>query len=251
MKELKSELYRSDKEDKLRHEFVTLFKECPVPDNEILQHLGLFLSSKNLSRILFFDHIYKQIVDVQGSVMEFGTRYGPNLATFAALRGIYEPFNRMRKIIGFDTFKGFPSLTSKDNKDSLLIKPGSLSVANDYEQYLEKIMQYHEDDNPMSHIKKFEIVVGDASVEIKHYLKRNPETIVALAFFDMDIYEPTKVCLSEIAPRLVKGSIVAFDQLNDHDCPGETTALSEVFFLKNLRIKRYIYASRVSYFVVE
>lgn len=251
MEEIKTELYRSEHEDKIRRDFVKLFHACTIPNNEIMQNLSLFISSKNLSRMLFFDHIYKQIVDVQGSVMEFGTRYGPNLAIFAALRGIYEPLNRMRKIIGFDTFKGFPSISDKDNPDSVLIKPGSLSVTDDYAEYLDKIMQYHEADNPMSHIKKYEIVVGDASVEIDEYLKRNPETIVALAFFDMDIYEPTKICLRAISPRLVRGSVVAFDQLNDHDCPGETVALDEVFGLNSIKLKRYPYAARVSYFVVE
>jgi hypothetical protein len=251
VEEIKTEPYRSEEEDKIRHDFIKLFQECPIPSNEILQNLSLFLSSKNLSRILFMDHLYKQIVDVQGVVMEFGTRYGPNLATFAALRGIYEPFNRMRKIIGFDTFTGFPSLSDKDNQNSTLIKPGGFSVAENYEKYLDKIMEYHEKDNPMAHIKKYEIVAGDVTIEIGEYFKRNPETIVALAYFDVDIYEPTKKCLQAIAPRLVKGSVLGFDELNDHDCPGETFALNEVFGLNNVRLKRYPWASRVSYFVVE
>ena len=51
-KEIKTEPYKSDKEDKIRREFVKQFRNCPIPDNEILQNLGLFLSSKNLSRLL-------------------------------------------------------------------------------------------------------------------------------------------------------------------------------------------------------
>ena len=39
--------------------------------------------------------------------MEFGVRWGQNLITLNNLRGIYEPFNHSRKIIGFDTFEGF------------------------------------------------------------------------------------------------------------------------------------------------
>ena len=46
--------------------------------------------------------------------MEFGTRWGPNLAQFPALRGIYEPFNRHGKGIGFDTFSGFPKIENQD-----------------------------------------------------------------------------------------------------------------------------------------
>ena len=83
------------------------------------------------------------------------------------------------------------------------------------------------------------------------YLKAHPETIIALAYFDFDLYEPTRKCLEAIRPHLVKGSVLGFDELNDPDSPGETIALREVFGLNNIKLKRYRYASRVSYFVLE
>ena len=247
----KQELYRSFEEDKIRKNFVNHFKNCPIPDDDILQNLGLFLNSKNLSRILFMDHLYQQIINVHGSIFEFGTRWGQNMAIFAALRGIYDPFNRFRKIVGFDTFTGFPNLGKQDNKKCQIMRKGGLACTKNYIKYLDEVMCYQEQDNPLSHIKKYEIRSGDATVEINRYLKDNPQTIVAMAFFDFDIYEPTKKCLQAISSYLVKGSVLAFDELNDHDSPGETIALREVFGLNNVRLKRYPYASRVSYFVIE
>ena len=73
------------------------------------------------------DHLYKQIIDVMGVVMEFGTRWGPNISQFSALRGIYEPFNRHRKIIGFDTFKGFTKIDEQDG-DSTMMELGNLKL---------------------------------------------------------------------------------------------------------------------------
>ena len=81
-------------------------------------------------------------------------------------------------------------------------------------------------------------------------MEKNPETIIALAYFDFDLYEPTKECLMAIKTRLVKGSILGFDELNDPDSPGETLALMEVFGLENVQLKRFPFASRVSYFVL-
>jgi hypothetical protein len=197
------------------------------------------------------DYLYQQIVEVHGVVMEFGTRWGQNIALFSALRGIYEPFNRMRKIIGFDTFEGFTPLFNQDAKAHPLIKTGSFATTKGYVDYLDGVMSYQEQDNPMSHIKRYELCKGDASIEICKFLNRSPETIVALTYFDFDIYEPTKKCLQEIRPHLVKGSILAFDELSDPDSPGETLALDEVFGLNSIKLKRYRYSSRVSYFVVE
>jgi len=242
--------YGSLEEKKSQDSLTEHFRNCPIPNDQILSNLGLFLNSKNLSRILFMNHLYKQNVDVQGVVMEFGTRWGQNSALFSALRGIYEPFNRHKKIIGFDTFEGFPSISEKDGKSEMMIE-GGLELTKNYQNYLDKILELQEEANPLSHIKKYELVKGDATKTVEDYFKKHPETIVSLAYFDFDLYEPTKKVLEIIKPRLVKGSVVGFDELNDPDSPGETLALKEVFGLNNIKLKRFPYASRVSYFVME
>jgi len=242
--------YSSDSELNTRLDFAEHFKNSPIPTDQILSNMGLFLNSKSLSRLLFMDHLYKQIVDVMGVVMEFGTRWGPNLGQFAALRGIYEPFNRHRKIIGFDTFAGFPKIDSKDGNSDMM-EVGHLTVPDGYKEFLEKTLEFQEKDNPLSHIRKFELCAGDATKTLPKYLSDNTETIIALAYFDFDVYEPTRKCLELIKPRLVKGSVIGFDELNDPDSPGETLALMEVFGLNNIKLRRYRFASRTSYFVVE
>ncbi len=247
---IKIKAYSSNHETKIRQKVVELFKNCPIPDDQLMSNLGLFLNSKNLSRILFIDHIFKQIVDIPGVVFEFGTRWGQNIALFSALRGIYDPFNRHRKIVGFDTFIGFPEISSKDGTSEMMLK-GNLTLTKGYFEYLTEIMEYHEQENPLSHIKKYDLIKGDANVEIVKYFKNHPETIIALAFFDFDTYKPTKKCLQAIKSHLVKGSILAFDELNDPDSPGETLALDEIFGLNNIRLRRYKFASRTSYFLVE
>ena len=169
---------------------------------------------------------------------------------FSSLRGIYEPFNRHRKIIGFDTFKGFPSIDKKDGNSDLM-KKGQLSLTKDYDKYLEKVLTSLEKDNPLNHIKKFELCKGNAPKELKKYLNKNPQTIVALAYFDFDLYKPTKDCINLIKQRLVKGSIVGFDELNDPDLPGETLALLETFKLNNIKLRRLSRTSRTSYFIFD
>lgn len=242
--------YDSNSERDMRQMLTAKLRSTPIPDDQLLSNLGLFIDAKNMSRILFMDFLYRQIVDVMGVVMDFGTRWGHNLALFTTFRGIYEPFNRHRKIIGFDTFTGFPSISKQDG-GSELMEVGRLAVSEHYRQELEQVLALHEGLNPLSHIKKSEVRQGDATLELERHLKESPETIVALAYFDFDIYQPTKECLEMIRPRLTKGSVVGFDELNDPDSPGETLALMEVMGLPNVRLKRFPHASRVSYFIVE
>jgi hypothetical protein len=235
-------------ENERRKELVQLIKDCPIPQNELLLNMGMFLTPQTLSRILFMDFLYKQILDVQGVIVEFGCRWGQNLSLFSALRGIYEPFNRLRKVIGFDTFAGLHATTNLDGKN---MKEGAYSVTPNYQSYLTKLLSLQELESPQAHIKKHEIIKGDASREITRYLKRNPETIISLAFFDMDIYKPTYECLTKIRPFLTRGSILGFDELNDHACPGETLALRKVFGLNQFPIRRFPFNARTSYIVID
>jgi hypothetical protein len=244
--------YASEREQTNRNNFYNLFTHCPIPEREKLANLGLFLNRQTLSRMLFMNELYQKILPIHGSIFEFGTRWGQNLALFSSFRGIYEPYNYNRMIIGFDTFTGFPE-TGIDRKDgnSTIIDKGAYTTTKNYEKYLEKILDYHQSESPISHIKKFELVKGDATKKIEKYLEVHQETIIALAYFDFDLYNPTKSCLETISDYLTKGSVIGFDELNFKDFPGETIALKEVFGLKKYSIRHSLIDPNYAYIIIE
>lgn len=225
---------------------VQLLKNTSVPDSELLANLGLFLTSKNLSRLLFFYEVYQRILPLHGVVMEFGVRWGQTLSLLSALRGILEPFNRHRKIIGFDTFAGFRGIDEKDG-ERCQCKDGSFSVPDNYQAALDSVLSIQEQLNPMAHVKRFELIAGDAVKTIPDYLSAHPETLVSMAIFDFDIYRPTKAALEAVKPHLSQGSVLVFDELCDDIFPGETMALKEVFNVNELRIERLPMTSRISF----
>jgi hypothetical protein len=158
------------------------------------------------------------------------------MTTLCNLRGIYEPFNHSRRICGFDTFSGFAGVDAADGKYS---SDGDYSTSSNYEEELETILSLHESFSPISQIKKFDLVKGDVVETLPVWLDSNPHAIVAMAIFDMDIYKPTRAALELIVPRLTKGSLLVFDELNCPHFPGETQAVNEVLSLNNLRLKRF------------
>jgi len=239
----------SIEEQERRSDFFNNYINNPIPQNEQLNNIGLFTKRQELTKTLFFADLYRKFLPVHGVIMEFGVRWGQNLVTLTNLRGMLEPYNYSRKIIGFDTFAGFPSVHENDG-DHSIIKKGAFSVTDGYENYLSNVLNYHEMESPLSHIKKYELVKGDATVELETYLKKHPETIVAFAYFDFDIYEPTKKCLELLKPFLTKGSIIGFDELLDPQFPGETVALRESLGLQNLAIQRMHYGGIQSYTII-
>ena len=240
----------SQNEDIVREQFIDTYKKCPIPENELLTHIALFLKRQDLGKILLMDEMYRKILATPGAIMEFGTRWGRNAVTFENLRAIYEPYHHARKIVAFDSFNGFPNVHKKDGADTIATK-GAYSTTKGYEMYLEKIMDYHEKEAPLSHIRKYEIVKGDVIKTIHEYLDNNPETIVALAYFDLDLYEPTLEVLKAIQGHLTKGSVIGFDELCAHSFPGETKALEEALGFDRYRLVHSRFGSVQAYLVIE
>jgi len=236
----------SSEEIKNREEMLILHNQNPIPEEEKINNISLFLKRQELSKILFFNELYQKVIKVHGIIIEFGCRWGQNLVTFNNLRGIYEPYNYNRRIVGFDTFAGFNKTHDKDGNNDI-IADGSFNVTNGYEDYLMKLLKNHETESPLSHISKNILIKGDAEEELEKYLQENPQTLIAFAWFDFDLYQPTLECLRLIKPYITKGTIIGFDELNDPKFPGETRALSEVFDLKDLNITRNKFSGMQSY----
>ena len=233
-----------------RAAFYERYRQSPITSDEQLRNLGLFLNPQSLARILLMHELYSQVLTVPGVVLELGVRWGQNLALFTNLRGIYEPFNLQRRVIGFDTFSGFPAVHDQDGSDTS-VTVGGYAVTQDYEDYLEGVLEHHERESPLPQVRRFELVKGDARQTVPDYLTRHPETIVALAYFDLDLYEPTRDCLAAIWPHVTKGSVIAFDELGHPDYPGETAALREVLGTQACRLQRSRFNPFTSYLVVE
>ena len=217
----------SNNEVSVYQQLVKHLHNTPIPDNEILANLGLFLSRSSLGRILFMAELYQKIINTHGVVIEMGVRWGQNLALLSALRSLYEPYNISRKIIGFDTFAGFPHTSEKDGGGAKVVD-GAYSVSENYQDTLADILSLNEQLNPKSNEKKFELVKGDVLQTLPKYLTDHPETLISMIYFDFDLYEPTKFALQELLPYCSKNTIFAFDELCYQDFPGETVAFREV-----------------------
>lgn len=235
----------SNPELEARKAILSLLKDSPIPDKELAINLGLFIDPILMSRLLFLNFIYQKIIPVQGIIMDLGTRWGQNAVVFETLRSIYEPYNYQRKVVAFDTFEGFVGATDKDGKMSVV--NGHYSTPENYQATLESLLTAHEQLHPVSHIKKFEIVAGDVSNTVPAYIDSNKETIISLAFFDLDLYKPTFDTINNIKDRLTIGSVLVFDELNHDSAPGETLAVVDALGLRNVAVQRFPYCSKVSY----
>jgi Macrocin-O-methyltransferase (TylF) len=233
-----------------REKLRDLYTSTPIPTDQLLVNLGLYMRSSVLAKLLYVNELYQLILDLPGVVMEFGVWWGQNLALVESLRAVYEPYNHMRKVIGFDTFTGYPEVSSEDGSHELAAA-GQYAVGEGYIDHLRAVLDYHEEENVMAHVPKYELVAGDATKSIGDYLERNPHTLIALAYFDMQLYEPTRACLEAIRPHLVRGAVVALDELGSDEFPGETRALRETLGIDRYQLRRSRFLPDRTYLVID
>jgi hypothetical protein len=67
---------------------------------------------------------------------------------------------------------------------------------------------------------------------------------------DFDIYAPTKVALEAFLPRMPRGAVLVFDELNEERFPGETVVALELDLIRNLRLRRFPFEPRISYAII-
>lgn len=218
-----------------------------------LENFPKHVRRQSLSRFLARADLFRKVLDVHGVVIDGGVNAGSSLMTFAQLSAILEPVNYTRKIIGFDTFTGLTEIHKKDRnpgKTSPHVRKGGFA-AKGYDQDILKAVKIFDSNRNLGHIPKVEIIKGDVRETMPKYLKDNPHLVVSLLHLDMDIYEPTKAAIETFLPRMPKGAMIIFDEVNQPGYPGETLAVLETMGIRNLRIKRIAYSTGISYAILD
>ncbi len=228
-----------------------LFQEDPADLIEKIEAFPKFASRQSIAKFLTKYEIFKRILTVNGSIVECGVLHGAGLLAWAKLSSIFEPANHVRKVIGFDTFGGFPSVAGEDTQTGTFndLKKGGL-IGSNFDNVLEAVKVY-DLNRPINHIQKVELVQGDLCDTAPAYLESNPHLVISLLYLDLDLYEPTKKALEVFLPRMPRGAIIAFDELNAKIFPGETMAVMEKIGLRNLRVERFPFDSYVSFAVLD
>lgn len=216
---------------------------------EKLQNFPKYVPVQDLRRFLNRYEIFQRILCCHGSIFECGVLLGGGLMTWAAFSEIFEPMNHLRNIVGFDTFAGFTSLSNEDRTMTAAQgKVGGLAV--DAYEDITKAIELHDRNRALKHITKVRLVRGDIRQTAAKYLEDNPHTVISLLWLDFDTYEPTVEALTRFVPRMPKGAVIAFDELNHEVWPGETVAVMKTLGLNALKVERLPWGSTVSFAVL-
>lgn len=233
-----------------REELNAYIETSPLSGVEKMKNFAKYIPRQDLAYFLMRYELFRKVLDVHGHVVECGVFLGGGLMGFAQCSAILEPINNQRRIIGFDTFEGFPGLSEKDGGPTNVHKKVG-GLRSDAYADIQEAIRLFDKNRFISHMQKVELVKGDAVETIPAYIENNQHLVVSLLYLDFDLYEPTLAALRNFLPRMPKGAIVAFDELNADDWPGETLAVLEEVGLRSLRLERFFFDSCRCYAVLD
>ena len=240
-------------EARVDQDLAALFDTSPLSTSQRLTAFPRHVRRQDIARFLTRYELFKLVVNVPGSIAECGVFMGAGLMSWMQFSSILEPYNHPRRVIGFDTFTGFPGVKAYDLGASATEqhRRHAFSTHDTIQNEIQELASAHDKNRPLGHIPKIELVAGNALKTIPEYISRNTHVLFSLLYLDFDLYDPTKAAIEHLYPRLVKGGVLAFDELNCPQFPGETRALLDVLGLSGGRLQRNPIDPYISWFVKE
>ena len=241
--------FRTPVEQEVGSSIEKIFLECPDSVETKLENFPKYVRRQHLKRFLAMYEIFKLVLPVKGSVIDCGVYRGFSLMAWAKLSTILEPENLTRRVYGFDTFEGFPTIHEKDRSHIATPEQGGL-YANSHDE-LQALIEEYDRDRFLGHLQKVYLIRGDATQTIPQFIADKSHLVVSLLFLDFDIYEPTKVAIEHFLPRMPKGAIIAADELDNPIWPGETQALLDSIGIHQLELRRIEWDPYIAYAILK
>ena len=241
--------FRTAAEEQVGKNIERIFDASPDPVEVKLENFPKYVRRQKLKRFLSLYELFKLVLPVKGSIIECGVFKGFGVMSWAKLSAMLEPENLTRRIYGFDTFAGFPSYSDKDLNQLANPERGAL-YADSYDE-LTALIEEYDRDRFLGHVDKVHLIKGDLVETIPAFIKEHQHLLVSLLFLDVDLYEPTKAALEHFLPRMPKGAVVAFDELDNPQWPGETLALLDSIGAGKLALERLEWDPYIAFAVIQ
>lgn len=193
----------------------------------------------------------KELSDVEGDYVECGTFKGNTLIP-AALYSSNMGFFKNKKIIGIDTFEGFP--IKEHNKKDLpsyfnVLYNNNLITEDHYNKAKKRTNNFKD----LSHLENEyflnvdEVFSNSSKFSNVSLIKGTFEKItpnfkdkIAILHLDGDLYESYLTCLNNLYDNVIKNGVIIFDEYYSHKYPGARVAVDEFFTDKQGYFEKYL-----------
>ena len=190
------------------------------------------VTPRNLDQILNrFEPLLSLGLNSQGCIVECGIGYGRSLQIITSLLCLKDP---SRKVLGFDSFEGFPELTEEDNGGKTHKSRGLWKYVMPH--HIEEIISESKNgDNPVN----TELFKGFFEDTLNQEVLDKIRSYGGIAFLhlDVDLYESYMCTLTRLWDSVNPGGVVLFDEYHPSSrvkYPGAYKAINKFLFSRDL-----------------
>lgn len=206
---------------------------------EFSSNIAGFQTQNDGKRTVFLKRVFRKVKHLEGDVVECGLG---RLRTFSVLADLIRQEKKNRKLYGFDSFAGFPEISSIDlGESNKNLKKGDWSV----------LLEHHVIPLLMARgisekfIEKFLVIKKGF---FSQTLKSCEAKKVCFVHLDVDLHDSYDTCLNELFPKIVTGGIIAFDEYDSPSdlkkWPGAKIAIDEFLKKKKIKIKKEFFSKK-------
>ncbi len=206
----------------------SLVADAGLGVRDVVKDYPAFLRRRELPRLLAHYELFKLIRDLPGCVAELGVFRGSGMFTWGNLLETFCPGDRNRKVFGFDHFDGYNNYQSDDGAAEPWVER-VLGRMKSPRELAQGLVELHNDDNLLPGVERVRLIDGDIAETVPAFANEHLGMRLSLLYFDIGLYEPTKVGLEHLYPLVVPGGVVAFNGYGMPPWQGEAKAIEEFF----------------------
>jgi len=220
--------------------------------DKIKQQANIQFNLTPVNNICLILQKLKELNDTEGHYVECGTYRGNTLIPSALYSLNYGYFSE-KKLIGIDTFKGFPKTTQHDYRDLPNYFETLKSQNLISEDHFNKSKLRTKNFQSLSHLENEyfldtqEVFNNCNEFNNISLLKGTFEEItptfkdkISVLHLDGDLYKSYLTCLDNLYDNVISGGAVIFDEYYSHKYPGARVAVNEFFLDKKGHFEKYL-----------
>jgi len=206
-----------------------------------------------LKRFLAHTDLFRMTLEVPGDIAELGDFRGLGLMTWANLLEAYCIGDRTKTVFGFDNWKGFTGFSEEDGSSV----ENAHKLVGDFNPEpflveLEDAIALFDADRFVPWKARVKLVKGQIEESLPRFVQEHDGVRFSLVHFDCDLYDPTRVALDALWPKVSRGGVLLFDEYGIPDWPGETRAVDEFLADKpGLKLRTFSWTNTPAAFLVK
>lgn len=181
-------------------------------------HFYLHCDPSRIGKFYAHAKLYESTVGLPGHFIEVGVFRGASFCRFRKIGKLLHP-DHNRMFLGFDVFGKFPEADFDADRtllEEMNAETGDTGIDD------RELMRILEEQSLAGNV---ELIKGDVRETLPDYLDRHQEMTFAFANIDVDLYDPVKVTMEQVFPRVARGGVILLDDYEGF--PGAKKAVDD------------------------